>query len=230
MTPLLEASALHKGFPRGEGVVDVLHDCDLSLAEGESVAIMGPSGSGKSTLLNVLTGLDRPDGGRVAWRGTDLLSLKADQVSRWRRDELGFIFQFHFLMPDLTALENLLVPVRLRRTPNADDVESARTLLDHMGLADRRDHLPGELSGGEQQRVAVARAFMNEPSLVMADEPFGNLDRDKGLELADLLFERARRLGAGLVVVTHDPGLAARADRTLVLTDGRLAARDEVQA
>lgn len=230
MTPLLEASALFKGFPRGEGVVEVLHDCDLSLAEGESVAIMGPSGSGKSTLLNVLTGLDRPDGGRVDWRGTDLLSLKADQVSRWRRDELGFIFQFHFLMPDLTALENLLVPVRLRRTPNADDVESARTLLDHMGLADRRDHLPGELSGGEQQRVAVARAFMNEPSLVMADEPFGNLDRDKGLELADLLFERARRLGAGLVVVTHDPGLAARADRTLVLTDGRLAARDEVQA
>ena len=230
MTPLLEASALFKGFPRGEGVVEVLHDCDLSLAEGESVAIMGPSGSGKSTLLNVLTGLDRPDGGRVAWRGTDLLSLKADQVSRWRRDELGFIFQFHFLMPDLTALENLLVPVRLRRTPNADDVESARTLLDHMGLADRRDHLPGELSGGEQQRVAVARAFMNEPSLVMADEPFGNLDRDKCLELADLLFERARRLGAGLVVVTHDPGLAARADRTLVLTDGRLAARDEVQA
>jgi len=225
--PLLEAVSLHKGFPRADDVVQVLHDCDLTIGEGESVAIMGPSGSGKSTLLNVLTGLDHPDHGSVAWRGEDLLSRKPYAISRWRRDELGFVFQFHFLMPDLTALENLLVPVRLRAEPGEADVARASALLADMGLGDRSDHLPGELSGGEQQRVAVARAFMNGPSLVMADEPFGNLDRDKGLELADLLFHRAQSTRAGLVVVTHDPGLAARADRTLVLEDGRLVLSQE---
>ncbi len=222
MHALLDAQGLDKGFARTDGRVDVLRDCSVSLAAGESLAVMGSSGSGKSTLLNLLTGLDRPDAGSVTWRGEDLLAMSGDRLSRWRRDELGFVFQFHFLMPDLTAEENLLVPARLRGPIGPDERDRAADLLGRMGLADRSGHLPGELSGGEQQRVAMARAFVNAPSLVMADEPTGNLDRARGAELADMLFGWAADHGSALVVVTHDPDLAARADRTLVLRDGAL--------
>lgn len=226
MTQLLQARGLAKGFARGDARVEVLRDCDLDLAAGASAAIMGPSGSGKSTLLNVLCGLDVPDAGSVVWDGADITALKADAVAAWRRDRLGFVFQFHFLLPDLSALENLLVPVRIQGGDPAEAAPRAEALLARLGLGDRLRHLPGELSGGEQQRVAVARAFMNDPRVIVADEPFGNLDRGKGRELTDLLFAEAAAAGAALLVVTHDPELAGRAGRILDLEDGRLTARE----
>lgn len=226
MTPLLQAERLVKVFPRHDGVVEVLTGCDFELAERESVAVTGPSGSGKSTLLNILGGLDTPDEGSVRFRGDTLEFTDHKAMARWRSRGVGFIFQFHFLLPDFSALENLLIPVRALGAATAEDRARARSFLEATGLADRADHLPGELSGGEQQRVAVARAFMNRPRVVLADEPFGNLDKDIGRRLGDMLFELAGQTGAGLVVVTHDPALAARTDRHLNLEDGQLVARE----
>ena len=222
MDPLLEARELDKSFPRSSGVVRVLTGCSLTLGAGEAVAVMGPSGVGKSTLLNILGGLDWPDAGEVRYRGAALALDDPRAMSRWRTDGVGFVFQFHFLLPDFTARENLLLPVRARRPVTAADRERADRFLEALGLAARADHLPGELSGGEQQRVAVARAYMNRPAIVLADEPFGNLDREKGTELGELLFALRREEGTSMVIVTHDPVLAGRADRVLVLDDGRL--------
>ena len=222
MSPLLEAQDLDKSYPRHGGAVDVLRACSLSLEAGEAVAVTGPSGSGKSTLLNIVGGLDWPDAGTVRHRGELLDPSDPRAMSVWRTTGVGFVFQFHFLLPDFTARENLLLPVQARRRVGAEDRARADRLLDAMGLAPRAGHLPGELSGGEQQRVAVARAFMNRPDIVLADEPFGNLDREKGAQLGDLLFELRRDEGTALVIVTHDPALAGRADRTLVLERGRL--------
>ncbi len=222
MTALLSATGIHKGYPRHGGRVDVLRGCDLELYSGEAVAITGRSGSGKSTLLNILGGLDHPDLGQVACAGIPLRFDSHAELSRWRTGTVGFTFQFHFLLPDFTALENLLIPVRAHRRPGKDDLDRARDLLDRMGLSDRMDHLPGELSGGEQQRVAVARAFMNRPRIVLADEPFGNLDQAIGSRLGDMLFDLKNTDGTSLVIVTHDPRLAARADRRLELAAGRL--------
>jgi len=226
VVPLLEAHDLNKSFPRSGGVVAVLAGCSLALAEGEAVAVMGASGAGKSTLLNILGGLDWPDGGEVRHRGEALDLGDVRAMSLWRTTGVGFVFQFHFLLPDFSARENLLLPVQARRRVTAADRLRADQLLAALGLTDRADHLPGELSGGEQQRVAVGRAFMNRPAIVLADEPFGNLDREKGQELGDLLFALRRDEGTSLVIVTHDPALAARADRTLVLADGRLGPRE----
>jgi lipoprotein-releasing system ATP-binding protein len=220
--PLLEARALGKVFQRRQGPVSVLADCDFALAAGEAVAIIGPSGAGKSTLLNLLGGLDAPTHGSVCHRGIPLARGGA-RLAAWRNRELGFVFQFHFLLPDFTALENVLLPARMAGWPDAGAHARAAALLEALGLAGRLDHLPGELSGGEQQRVAVARAFMNRPGVVLADEPFGNLDQAKGADLSRLLFELREREGTALVIVTHDRALAARADRTLLLTDGALA-------
>jgi lipoprotein-releasing system ATP-binding protein len=227
LAPLLEADNLDKSYPRAGALVEVLRGCSLTVAEGEAIAVMGPSGSGKSTLLNILGGLDAPDAGTVRHRGRELDLAAPRAMSVWRTGGVGFVFQFHFLLPDFTARENLLLPVQAHRAVNGDDRRRADHLLEAMGLAPRADHLPGELSGGEQQRVAVARAFMNRPEVVLADEPFGNLDRERGVELGDLLFGLRRDEGTALVIVTHDPALAARADRTLVLEDGRLRARTE---
>jgi lipoprotein-releasing system ATP-binding protein len=202
----------------------VFDHCDLALAEGEAVAVIGPSGAGKSTLLNLLGGLDRPSGGRLLYRGSELPPQECRQLAAWRNRCLGFVFQFHFLLPDFTALENLLIPVRMSGPVNGAAEERARGLLESLGLSDREDHLPGELSGGEQQRVAVARAFMNRPEIVLADEPFGNLDREKSLQLGELLFELRSREGTALVIVTHDLSLAERADRIYRLEGGRLRA------
>ncbi len=221
-TPLLACTGLGKVFPRAGEDVTVLDGCDFALAEGERVAVMGASGAGKSTLLNLLSGLDDPSAGRIAFRGRDLTDAKPAAWSRWRRDHVGVVFQFHFLLPDFSALENVLLPVRLAGRVDGAQEDRARDLLSRMGLDDRRDHLPGELSGGEQQRVAVARAFMNGPAVVLADEPTGNLDRALGRELADLLFELCAETGAGLVMVTHSRELADRADRVLRLADGDL--------
>lgn len=222
MDRLLETRGLTKIFPRSEGAVEVLRDCAFTLDAGEAVAVTGPSGSGKSTLLNILGGLDEPTAGEVLHLGEPLRYRDLAAMTRWRSDGVGFIFQFHFLLPDFTALENLLIPVRGRRAVTATDRERALGFLREMGLQDRGGHLPGELSGGEQQRVAVARAFMNRPRIVLADEPFGNLDREIGARLGDLLFRLGREAGAGLVIVTHDPDLARRADRVLHLGGGAL--------
>ena len=218
---LLEARDLFKSFPKAGGNVEVLRGVDFRLAAGEAVAVIGPSGAGKSTFLNLLGALDRGERGWLEYEGQRLVHRNAE-VTRWRRQVVGFVFQYHFLLPDFTARENLLVPVRLVREPTAEDRRRADDLLAAVDLTDRADHRPGELSGGEQQRIAVARAFMNRPRAVLADEPFGNLDRTKGALLSDLLFELRDREKTALVIVTHDPDLAARADRTLELRDGRL--------
>ncbi len=222
MSKLLSCRGLGKVFPRAGGDLAVLHDCDFELADGESVAVMGASGAGKSTLLNLLSGLDEATAGEIAYRGRLLSGAKPGVWSDWRREHVGFVFQFHFLLPDFTALENVLLPVRMAGRLGAATEARARDLLGRMGLADRLEHLPGELSGGEEQRVAVARAFMNEPAVVMADEPTGNLDRRLGTELADTLFELAAEFGSALIVVTHSHALAGRAHRCLRLENGRL--------
>jgi lipoprotein-releasing system ATP-binding protein len=215
---------LGKVFPRAGGDLTVLRGCDFSLAEGESVAVMGASGAGKSTLLNLLSGLDEATEGEIFFRGERLSGARPAAWSDWRREYVGFVFQFHFLLPDFTALENILLPVRMAGRLDGVAEARARDLLARMGLADRADHLPGELSGGEEQRVAVARAFMNEPAVVMADEPTGNLDRRLGTELAGILFDLADASGSALIVVTHSRDLAARAHRCLQLAEGRLTA------
>lgn len=219
---MLEVTGLEKRFPRAGGDVQVLRGCDLSLAECETVAIMGPSGAGKSTFLNIVGGLDSPDSGGMTYKGQPVELDAVASATRWRADVVGFVFQFHFLLPDFTARENLLMPVRARAGVRGEDRERADRLLEVMELKDRADHLPAELSGGEAQRVAVARAFMNRPRLLLADEPFGNLDRAISERLGDLLFELCRQETVAMVLVTHDPTLARRANRTLYLTDGQL--------
>lgn len=228
MPLLLEARNLEKNFPRAGGTVEVLRDCHFALDEREAVAVTGPSGSGKSTLLNILGGLDSPSAGEVLLRGEILDLSNHAAMSRWRSTGVGFVFQFHFLLPDFSALENLLIPVRGRGKVQAEDRRRAEQFLAITGLADRANHLPGELSGGEQQRVAVARAFMNRPRVVLADEPFGNLDREIGTRLGDMLFALREQEGTALVIVTHDNRLAARADRALHLMDGRLEPAEEI--
>jgi lipoprotein-releasing system ATP-binding protein len=228
MSLLLEARNLEKNFPRAGATVEVLRDCQFTLKEREAVAVTGPSGSGKSTLLNILGGLDSPTAGEVLLKGEILDMSDHAAMSRWRSDGVGFVFQFHFLLPDFTALENLLIPVRGRGKVRPEDKQRALNFMEVMGLADRADHTPGELSGGEQQRVAVARAFMNRPRVVLADEPFGNLDREIGARLGDMLFELREQEGTALVIVTHDARLADRADRKLVLQDGRLVPAEDI--
>lgn len=228
MPLLLEARNLDKFFPRAGGTVEVLKDCRFALEEREAVAVTGPSGSGKSTLLNILGGLDNPSAGEVLLSGGTMDISNHAAMSHWRSSVVGFVFQFHFLLPDFTALENLLIPVRGRGKVRPEDKQRALGFLEIMGLADRADHTPGELSGGEQQRVAVARAFMNRPRVVLADEPFGNLDREIGTRLGDMLFELREHEGTALVIVTHDARLAARADRILNLQDGQLVPVEEI--
>lgn len=224
MSILLSCRGLGKVFPRSGGDLTVLGGCDFDLAAGESVAVMGASGAGKSTLLNLLSGLDDASAGVIEFRGARLSGAPPSVWSEWRREHVGFVFQFHFLLPDFTALENVLLPVRMAGRVDDAAVARAQELLTRMGLSGRFDHLPGELSGGEEQRVAVARAFMNAPAVIMADEPTGNLDRSLSAELADILFDLAHASGSSLIVVTHSHALAARADRRLLLAEGRLEA------
>jgi lipoprotein-releasing system ATP-binding protein len=224
MPELLTAVGISKGFTTAHRDVHVLERCDLLLAAGESVGILGASGSGKSTLLQILGTLDTPDTGTLHYRGEDMLSARQNRLSRFRRDELGFIFQFHHLLPEFSALENVALPALIARDNKGEAFRRAGELLDRVGMSHRSTHRPGELSGGEQQRVAVVRALMNRPSLVMADEPTGNLDEVTGLEVADELFRLIREEGASLIIVTHDKGLAARTGKSLQLTDGVLKA------
>lgn len=220
--PLLEAHGLERSYKALQRRVEVLRGCDLKLEAGESVAILGGSGSGKSTLLHILGTLDRPDGGALSFEGRDLLALRSRELSEFRRNELGFVFQFHHLLPEFSALENVALPLRIAGRTDRESLEQAGAQLKSLGMAHRMDHRPPELSGGEQQRVAVARALVGSPRLLLADEPTGNLDEETGRALADQLFERCSAEGFALLLVTHDSTLAARCRKRLVLRDGRL--------
>ncbi len=203
-------------------VVTILDGVTLAVPAGQFVAVTGPSGSGKSTLLGLIAGLDQPTAGSIRLDGVELGRLGEDALARLRLQKIGYVFQSFHLIPTLTALENVAVPLELAGAP--DPLARARALLADVGLADRVTHYPAQLSGGEQQRVALARAFANEPALLLADEPTGNLDSATGAQIIDLLVARNRRHGATLVLVTHDPDLARHADRIVELRDGRVTA------
>jgi len=221
---MIAVSRVSKTYATPAGPVSVLRDLDLAVAPGEAVAIVGPSGSGKTTLLNLLGALDQPSSGSLAIDGTDLATLDATAAARFRNRTVGFIFQLHYLLPQCTILENVLVP-RLAGgwdEPAATVRARAEALLEEVGLRDRLTHLPWQLSGGEQLRVAIARALINRPKVILADEPTGSLDPATGERIADLLLRTNAAARAALVVVTHNPGLAARLHRTCRLESGRL--------
>lgn len=219
---LLEIAGLSKSYGVAGKRLEVLRGLDLSVAAGEMVAVVGTSGVGKSTLMHVVGGLDRIDGGRVRIGGTDISALPDAELVRFRNRRVGFVFQFHHLLPEFSALENVEMPLRIARAPAAEAGMRARTLLEQVGLANRLTHRPGMLSGGEQQRVAVARALVMQPSLLLADEPTGDLDEQTAEELCRLLREMHRRRRLTSLIATHNLRLAASCDRVLRLEEGRL--------
>ena len=221
--PVLEARRLYKEYPSGEDRLEVLSGVDLAVQAGETVSVVGASGAGKSTLLHLLGGLDQPTRGEVVLGSWYLGKLSDGDLSRVRSRLLGFVFQFHHLLLEFTALENVMLPLRIQGIEEATARERARLLLVEVGLGDRLEHRPSALSGGEQQRVAVARALVHEPIVVLADEPSGNLDRANSELLHDIMFQLAREKNVAFVVATHDERLAERTDRLLAIEDGILA-------
>ena len=219
-SPLLEARAVHKHYILGRRRLDVLRGVTLNVSRGEFVALRGASGAGKSTLLHLLGGLDTPNEGEIFFNDSNLTRLGGAELCRWRNQRVGFIFQAYHLLPELDALENVCLPARLARGDAAQAERRARDLLARVGLAERVDHKPFELSGGEQQRVAIARALINEPELILADEPTGNLDSHTGEEIIDLLCAIRAERNATLLIATHDARVAARAPRVVQLVDG----------
>lgn len=208
------------GITKSYGALRVLKGIDILIEKGEVVSIVGASGAGKSTLLHILGGLDRPDGGSVAMNGSNLVSLNASKLAKFRNRHIGFIFQFHNLLPEFSAFENVCIPGYLGKYPQDQVETSAREILHMLGLGNRLHHKPSELSGGEQQRAAVARALINKPEIVFADEPSGNLDSKNAEELHNLFFRLRQELGQTFVIVTHNESLARMADRTLEMKDG----------
>ncbi len=219
---LLSATGIHKTYALGQRSLEVLRGVDLELQRGDFVALRGASGSGKSTLLHLLGGLDSPNQGEVWLEGKNLAALSRLELARVRNQEVGFIFQAYYLLPELDALENVCLPARMKRTAAAEAEARGRELLKLVGLADRIEHKPYELSGGEQQRVAIARALINQPALVLADEPTGNLDSHTGEEIMNLLCAIRTEKKTTLIMATHDPQIAARAPKTIELVDGQI--------
>ena len=218
--PAIQADTLSRIVALGERQLTILDDVSMTVAEGETLAIVGASGSGKTTLLGLLAGLDRPNHGSVAWHGELVSSLSEDALAKRRQGAIGFVFQSFQLLPALTALENVMLPLELA---GANDAQAkAQDWLNRVGLGERVDHLPKQLSGGEQQRVAIARAFVASPSIVFADEPTGNLDTDTGAEIVELMFTLNREQGTTLVLVTHDLELASRCHRMVRLARGKI--------
>lgn len=222
MAPALEARSVVRTYGDGAQAVEVLRGVDLRIDRADRLAIMGASGTGKSTLLHVLGGLDRPDRGEVLLGGKPFSSLDEVAQSRARNAALGFVYQFHHLLPEFSALDNVAMPLFIRRMPRAEARALAQTMLVAVGLGHRVDHTPGELSGGERQRAAIARALVTRPTVLLADEPTGNLDRKTALGVLDLMLELNASFGTALVVVTHDPQIAARMARSYQMQEGQL--------
>ena len=215
---MIQLHDIRKSF----GTLEVLKGIDLTINRGEVVSIVGPSGAGKTTLLQILGTLDRPDSGQVLFDGIDISAYKEKQLSAFRNQHIGFVFQFHQLLPEFTAVENVMMPALIAGTNMNDARSRAMEMLDYLRLTDRATHKPAELSGGEKQRVAVARALVNRPQVILADEPSGSLDTQNKNELHQLFFDLRRELGQTFIIVTHDETLAATTDRTIRLRDGRI--------
>lgn len=222
MNPVVQIEGVHKIHRRGPETIDVLKGVDLTVSAGEFLALMGPSGSGKTTLLNLMAGIDSPTSGRIVVHGRDISRFNEDQLAAWRTRNIGYIFQAYNLVPVLTAYENVELPLLLLRLPSKRRHEQVINALEAVGLADRRRHLPSQLSGGQEQRVAIARALAPDPPLLLGDEPTGNLDRDSAGAVLDLIGILCRELGKTFVMVTHDPKAAEAADRVVRMEKGLL--------
>lgn len=223
MANLIEAIQIHKSFKTEAGELNILKGINLTIAEGEMLGIIGASGAGKSTLLHILGALDKPSSGKVLFQGKDVFSLDDAKLAEFRNSSIGFVFQFHHLLPEFNSLENVMLPGLIGNRPYAETENRAKQVLEELGLSKRLKHRPGELSGGEQQRVAVARALLQNPKIVLADEPTGNLDTTTGNALFDLFIELNRKNRTTFIIVTHNKTLSDHCHRVLEMADGRFA-------